>query len=198
MVVQDCPVFVWRNDARGRGNEEAWDVRKGLHVGVPFPLWAMRSLSFFSYPTPTSSHGVVLSENHRATTFLIGLIGPFYDWLVVRLFFPSNHYTCIDFVFLYLQSVSSSTSAHDAEAFSLMESLRGIEYVEGDHTFIWLNVDSPSHRHELTDSWFNEGEAAVLARVTDDITRVTSDANVLLITGYAHQVGHISSFICFF
>lgn len=91
------------------------------------------------------------------------------------------------FIFI-LQTVSSSTSQNDADAVALMESLHGIQYIEGTHTFLWLNVDSPCFRHEITDSWYNRVEASIVARVADAITNVISDANVLLVSGYAQQV----------
>lgn len=89
-----------------------------------------------------------------------------------------------------LQTTSSSTSQNDADAVTLMESLRGVKYIEGVHTFLWLNVDSPCFRHEITESWYNRGEAAIVARVADAITNVTSDSKVLLVSGYAQQVKH--------
>lgn len=93
-----------------------------------------------------------------------------------------------------LQSFSSSTSKNDADAVSLMESLSGVDYVAGVHTFLWLNIDAPCHRHEITDSWFNGDEARVVAQVADAITQVISDSNVLLVSGYAQQVRHDSFF----
>lgn len=84
-----------------------------------------------------------------------------------------------------------------------MKSLTGVQYVEGMHTFLWLNIDTPCHKHELSDSWFNRGEARLAARVTDEITSVVSDRNVLLVSGYSEQVNfffnsfRILTFNCF-
>lgn len=66
-------------------------------------------------------------------------------------------------------------------------------YVEGDASFIWLDLDTPCSKHELSDSYYNVGEARLVARVADEITSVVSDTNVLLVSGYSEQVRH-----CFF
>lgn len=140
------------------------------------------------YPTPTPRNGVVLTENHRATTALIDLVKPFYSGNVVRYVMTVIFRTSIYCAFVSSQEVSSSTESNNLDAERLMRSLKGVRYIEGDQTFIWIDIDSPCQRDDLTDSWSNRGEARLVAQVTDAVTEVVTDKPLMLITGYTRQV----------